>query len=435
MMKIHFACELKGQIVLLFAFVLIVLLGFTALAVDGGMVYSDRRVAQNAADAAALAGGGAAADYFESHLVLYENFSCANPNVLNGMYQAADVAIARAADNNFSIESNLANKNGVDVTCHITDIGPYMEESIDVAVMVTAPTSTVFAHLFFSQPIKNTVKAVVRVHPRTNLGFGHALAAMGTSCSSGGIHANGNIFLRGINGGIFSNSCIELNGNGIVTALDPLGNGIRYVTTFSSTGNIIVNPAPKQSSKTLTPYVVPAPDCASLPDSGSIELSGKDSISIGSGRYGSILLKGNSQVVMNPGLYCISAGIDVGGNTKLKGSNITLYFTGGGFTGVGESDIELTAPTLDQSPAVRGLLMYAAPGNTNDFTITGNSSSVYQGTVYIPDGSITALGNSGLANFSQIVGKKILISGNATLDTTFDGALNYQIPATLALQQ
>jgi len=45
----------RGQIVILLAVVLIILLGFTALAIDGSMIYSDRRYAQNAADAAALA--------------------------------------------------------------------------------------------------------------------------------------------------------------------------------------------------------------------------------------------------------------------------------------------------------------------------------------------------------------------------------------------
>jgi hypothetical protein len=46
----------SGQAIVLLAISIVVLLGFTALAVDGGMIFSDRRHAQNAADAAALAG-------------------------------------------------------------------------------------------------------------------------------------------------------------------------------------------------------------------------------------------------------------------------------------------------------------------------------------------------------------------------------------------
>jgi len=44
----------RGQVLVLLVLALVGLLGFTALAIDGGMVYSDRRTAQNAADASAL---------------------------------------------------------------------------------------------------------------------------------------------------------------------------------------------------------------------------------------------------------------------------------------------------------------------------------------------------------------------------------------------
>src|SRR5450830_1091808 len=46
----------SGQILVLLAVGFVALLAFVALAIDGGSVYLDRRSAQNAADAAALAG-------------------------------------------------------------------------------------------------------------------------------------------------------------------------------------------------------------------------------------------------------------------------------------------------------------------------------------------------------------------------------------------
>ncbi len=45
-----------GQAIVLIALMLVVLLGFVALAIDGGNAYTQKREAQNAADAAALAG-------------------------------------------------------------------------------------------------------------------------------------------------------------------------------------------------------------------------------------------------------------------------------------------------------------------------------------------------------------------------------------------
>ena len=45
----------KGQTLIIIAFAMIVLIGFTALAIDGGRVFSDRRHSQNASDTAAFA--------------------------------------------------------------------------------------------------------------------------------------------------------------------------------------------------------------------------------------------------------------------------------------------------------------------------------------------------------------------------------------------
>ena len=47
----------RGQVLVIMAFGMFALLGMTALAIDGGNAYSDRRHAQNAADTAALAAG------------------------------------------------------------------------------------------------------------------------------------------------------------------------------------------------------------------------------------------------------------------------------------------------------------------------------------------------------------------------------------------
>ncbi|MGH9562703.1 MAG: pilus assembly protein TadG-related protein, partial [Terracidiphilus sp.] len=55
-------CRESGQIIYLATIVLVVLLGFSALAVDIGMLYSTKRRMQTAADAAAIAGATALRD-------------------------------------------------------------------------------------------------------------------------------------------------------------------------------------------------------------------------------------------------------------------------------------------------------------------------------------------------------------------------------------
>ena len=56
----------RGQILVLLVLAMIGMLGLTALAVDGGMVYADRRYMQSAADAATLAGAGRVGDGVEA---------------------------------------------------------------------------------------------------------------------------------------------------------------------------------------------------------------------------------------------------------------------------------------------------------------------------------------------------------------------------------
>jgi len=60
---------------------LVALLAITALAIDGGVIYSDRRYSQSAADASSLAGGGVAASTMDDLGVIYTEFTCTNSGV------------------------------------------------------------------------------------------------------------------------------------------------------------------------------------------------------------------------------------------------------------------------------------------------------------------------------------------------------------------
>jgi uncharacterized membrane protein len=82
----------KGQAAVLLALAFVALLAFAALAIDGGMVYSNRRHAQNGSDSASLAGGSAAALYMENKFVTYGNFDCSDPRVVAAQNNATNGA-------------------------------------------------------------------------------------------------------------------------------------------------------------------------------------------------------------------------------------------------------------------------------------------------------------------------------------------------------
>ena len=72
----HFSRQESGQILVILTIGIVALLAVTALALDAGMIYSDRRYDQNAADASAFAGAGAAAMRMENLHMSRNNFSC-----------------------------------------------------------------------------------------------------------------------------------------------------------------------------------------------------------------------------------------------------------------------------------------------------------------------------------------------------------------------
>ncbi|RLD07302.1 MAG: hypothetical protein DRI65_04925, partial [Chloroflexota bacterium] len=96
----------EGQIIVFLSLVLVGLLGIGALALDGGMLFSDRRDAQNAADSAALAGASAAAYYMRSNSVNYNAFICGTSGTEFTGAVAELEAISRAASNDYVIDAD-----------------------------------------------------------------------------------------------------------------------------------------------------------------------------------------------------------------------------------------------------------------------------------------------------------------------------------------
>jgi Flp pilus assembly protein TadG len=416
----------KGQIMILMAFVLVALLGFAALAIDGGMIYSDHRAAQSVADAAALAGAAMAGQNMENLSVGVDNFSCSNSNVINAENQGIFASINRAATNNVTIDGDISDKNGVHVTCTVNDLGSYKDSYLDFKVMVSLTTQTSFAQLFYSGPVDETAESVVRIHPRTSLGFGYAVATMGKDCSTGGFHGNGNTTIHSTHGGVFSNSCFSFtNGSTHVYVNDPGGLGCRYVSGS-------VNPAwcdvpIVKSSVQLKPYVVPEPECSLLPTYGAVS----GDATLNPGNYPGINSKGT--ITMNPGLYCFTGDVSFGSQATVVGNGVTLYFkNNAGLSTAAGANITLTAPTGESSPAIRGMLIFGAFGNSGTIEFGGHAASTYRGTIYMPDGTILAHGTPQMnAIESQLVAKMVNLDGTSDLFIDFNGDLNYQIPAVL----
>jgi hypothetical protein len=394
----------SGQALIYLVIGFVVFLGFVGLAIDGGRVYSDRRYAQNGADASSLAGGGEAALAMENAHVLYTQWDCNSTAIQTAMQIARQKAIERAATNTFPIAEGTGD-NTVSTTCGQTSYG-YIDRHIDVTVNLLSTTQASFAQLLFPNALENRVAAITRVRPRSPAAFGHAIVALNDAPCQG--NQNGAIFggngdTRINGGGVWTNGCLRGNGNSY--DVNVVNGSVTYAG--STSGNMHFNPEQTHSDYTLPPssYEIPAPNC--------------------NGHW-----VGNLSGALSPGLYCING--DVKKLDNVSGTGVTIYITGD-LSVNGNDVVSLSAPQQnpDPSPAIPGVLFYVA----GDITINGNSDQWYLGMLYAPNGYCKLNGTGGTWNtlHTQIICWDVEVTGTADIDINFDGGEQYQKPTSIEL--
>ena len=427
----------SGQVMAFLAIVFVILVVIAALAIDGGMLFSDRRHAQNAADASSLAGGSGAAYYMRLHNVNYNAFVCGTSGTTSTAYAAETAAITQSALNEYVIDNDVSDNHGVDVVCAINDLGSYEDKHLDIITKITRDTATNFAHLIYDGPWRNEVEAITRIYPPAPLAFGKAIVALNSSACSG--NSNGIIFSGTSNttvtgGGVWSNGCLTGNGTSFTVAVNNGGVGFAGTSTGTLTN---ISPSPQHVPSELPDYstIVQEPNCAGLPDR-TVPLVGDATLE--PGIYQKIKWTGGA-LTFNPGLYCVtdSQGMDINGGS-VSGNGVTIFLMSGGITINGNvSPVDVRAPeeTPDPSPAIPGVLFFLANGNTDTISITGNSTSFFLGTVYAPDGDLYFSGASGTnPTFNtQLIGNNVEVSGGATIDINFNDDENFEKPPYMDL--
>src|ERR1044071_3549609 len=182
----------RGQALIMIALAVVGLFGFSALAIDGSRVFSDRRHAQNAADTAALA--------------------AALAKIRGDNYAAA--ALDRAASNGYVTDAD----SSVDVhlcsevaSLHLTPAceglpgGADQTQYIQVKIVSTIPTT--FARIIGRAQVTSVLTAIARAsgvgpNPLFN---GAALAALKPD-GDNTLGGNGVVTLDVNNSGVFNNS-------------------------------------------------------------------------------------------------------------------------------------------------------------------------------------------------------------------------------------
>jgi Flp pilus assembly protein TadG len=385
----------SGQILVLVALGIVVLMGFAALAIDVGQFWSVRRDIQTAADASAVAGAIA--------LRLGGN--------------ASDAAKSASALNGFTDGSA-----GATVTVNNPPTtGPYAGNSSYVEVVVKQPQPTFFMRVLGYSTVNVGARSVA-----SSVNGSACLYALDPS-SSGALTIGGSSSVTLDCGAMIdSNSSTALNSNGgaTLTATNIGVNGGYSGSGFTPTPITGIAPA----SDPLSYLTAPTPGACTYTNLHA-GTGGKGTETYGPGTYcGGIQVSGNNPIIFSPGGTYILEGGGLKVTAKsatISGTGVMFYNTQGGGYSYGEisisgsTTVNLSAPTSGQYAGILFFQDRSIPTSAKGSTITGSSGSTFDGSFYFPTTSLTYGGSSSADGYTIIVGYDVSVSGNSVLGDNY----------------
>jgi hypothetical protein len=394
----------KGQALIIIALAAVALFSFAALAIDGSMVFSDRRHAQNAADTAAL---GAALS-----------------KTRGGSWQQE--GLDRATSNGYN---DNGSSNEVEVYNPPID-GNYVGNSEYIQVKITSRVNTFFARVIGYKQVTNKVEAVARSVPSTSSPMfdGHAVVGLAPhECQAIVYQGNANTTVEG--SGIFVNSdCANsafFNNSSSAQLTAPCLNAVGGINYKPGAINI-----PGCINSGASPFNYP-PDNMVFPNIVCPAGESQNGNTLNPGTY----ISGNKfpptgVTLLNGGTYCVHNDFSVQGGDTLIGHNVIIIMVEGDVTFNGGATIELSGPAGPQSEdnPYGGLFLYMPMSNSGTININGNSESGFTGTILAPAADITINGTGDNGLHGQIIGYTVDLSGTSNTTIVYDDEENWDAP-------
>ena len=394
-----------------------------ALAIDMGYARSERRAAQNAADAAALAGGN----------VLF----AADP-------QTPDYAAATSAAQNYA-QQNFGTPSSSWAGCN--DPSPLPVPAAGTSCISFELTPTV-ARVRVVIPEKTLQTGFANAIGVESIDVGAMARAtlLRQRVSECGLCVIGRDTLHNIQNGdvTVSGADIHFNGNVSVSSQGLVATDGDITVEGTASGSMSnYDPNPETG---VDPAADPLEDWPNAPNMSGLSVK-TDPCGPGSthgpGIYGSRNLR-NMVCTLQPGVYVVVGTWDMAGNatTLLTGAGVTLYFAcgttsspracdpgeeGGTLDNSGQGTIAITAPTTGP---YAGMAIWYDRHNSATLRMTGNGASGYTGTIYAPSALLLMNGN-GCTNTIQalIVIERLEFNGNPScLTSNYTAGVNVTIP-------
>ena len=422
----------SGQTLVLMAAIMgLLMICFLGLAMDVGMLFREKREAQAAADAAALA--------------------------------AAEELAVGATSNEQSVANAMAKIHGFDTTLAkdpatvtlTTPVTGNFSGSKYVQATVSKPIKTLFMGAFSSK------FATVEVSAQSIGGAGQTsptcICLEGTSGQDLNLSNNAQIIAPkcGIIEDSSASNAVAITQGASVNALS-LGTASSTWDTSTNVwgGGTIASSTDVVQGLTSTCHPqMPTPptysSCASDPGGSSTSFTAGPSSASGTACYTSLTVgANNTKDTLNPGTYVITTGAlhfesGNGGYSNQGGNGVFFYLTGTASLIVDNgANINLasggstlsaggTAPTVG---SYNGVLVFQDPSDTQPITIQGGANSFLSGAVDAPAAAVT-LGNGSSTSFnSSVVAQTLTMYGGAVLNSppvTNLGTLNISVSKTV----
>jgi Flp pilus assembly protein TadG len=411
----------RGLVAVLVVLCLAVLVGVAAIALDGGMALTERRRAQDVADAAALA---AAAD-------LFANFQTNHGHDVNGTAAASALSIAAANgysnDGTHSIVTvRVSPAQPVQPDPTITDgSGGLKPGYAEVTVQYNEPRF--FSAIWGQGALPIQARACAR---GTWSVVVDGILLLDPS-NSGSLTAKGNGSLT-VNGAPVVVNSNDTNGavaTGGATVTAPAfnfagtpGYGTSGSAQFDGTIQSGMTPTPDPLAY-LNP---PDPSSLSLQSSQTLQISGSQPVTINPGLYkGGIQISGQGTVTLQPGIYYMQGGgFSFTGQGTVVGNGVMIY--NAPLTGTDSIDLHGQG-SLTISPMTtglyRGISFFQDRNATAPLSITGNGSVNMSGTFYAASASVNITGNSSNDVIgSQYISYDLSLKGNGSININWNGS-------------
>ncbi len=383
-----------GNVAIIFAIVLPVLILMAGGAIDFGNLYSHQRRLQTLADAASLAGA--------------KELSLADANRQNITAVVESVVTASLGGN--------ASKKPQQAVSSTTKIVDSSGQPLQVQVLLTQPTKSYFN--LFDFPLNANSVAVVIGKPNV------CLLALDPS-AIGTIYLQKNAKIIGQNCGVYSNS--------------KHSNGIKAFDSSMLTANVICSAGGKAGGQgNFTPDVLI--DCPQFEDplagrpepipSGcaatNLVITSK-TVSLTPGTYcGGIKIGGTAAVTFQPGIFIMKDGpLYVDQAATVSGGGVGFFFTGASarfYFNTGTT-VSFAAP---KNGSMAGMLFFGSRSQIGvAHEILSDNARQLLGTIYLPTGLLSIDANKPIADqsaYTAIVALKV--TGNSgptvTLNTNYD---------------